>query len=177
MLRSPSGRRNLSQRGAKINLIPILDSVFIFIFFLLMSASFLNLFEISSDAPIISSTPPPKNKKPPLALTIIIDKSRISVSTGVPSRIRQTFQKTPDGEYDLLGLKQYLISLKKKHMKEETAIFEPKTDLDYETLVKIMDAVRSLRDTDEDLFYTDENGVDRKAETLFGKIIFGNILS
>ncbi|MCY4644139.1 MAG: biopolymer transporter ExbD [Bacteriovoracales bacterium] len=177
MLRSPSGRRTRNQHGEKLNLIPILDSVFIFIFFLLMSASFLNLFEISSDAPIISSAPPPKNKKPPLALTITIQKNKILVSTGIPSQVRRSFDKMGDGQYDLLTLKEYLISLKKRNTREETAILEPKIDLDYETLVKIMDTIRTLRDTDEDIFYKDENGIDRKADSLFAKIIFGNILS
>ena len=98
MLRTPSGRRNHRNRGEKLNLIPILDSVFIFIFFLLMSASFLNLFEISSAVPILSSTPPPPNKRPPLALTVIIEENEISVATGVPSTIRHNFGKGPDGK-------------------------------------------------------------------------------
>ena len=176
MLRTPSGRRNQRRKGEKINLIPILDAVFIFIFFLLMSASFLNLFEISSDVPIVSSSPPP-NKKPPLALTVVIENDQISVATGVPSQVRQNFGKGPDGKYDLIGLTQYLISLKKRHTNENTAILEPRVDIDYETLVQIMDAVRIMGATDEDIFYTDKDGVSRKVEALFDKIVFGNILS
>lgn len=175
MLRTPSGRRSQRQYGTKLNLIPILDSVFIFIFFLLMSASFLNLFEISSDVPMISNAPPPKGR--PLALTIIIDRSGISIATGVPSKVRRTFGKRPDGQYDLIELRQYLISLKKRYKKENTAILEPKINLDYETLVQIMDTIRIIRPTDEDIFYTDQHGVHRKIESLFGKIIFANILS
>ena len=176
MLRTPSGRRSQRFGGEKINLIPILDSVFIFIFFLLMSASFLNLFEISSDVPILSSSPPLKNKRPPLALTITVDGRAISVATGVPSKIRQTFGKSGD-QYDLVGLKQYLISLKKGHKSENTALLEPKIDLKYEILIQIMDTIRTLEATDEDIFYTDKNGVSRKIESLFDNIIFSNILS
>lgn len=176
MLRAPSGRRKSRSNTAKLNLVPILDAVFIFIFFLLMSASFLNLFEISSDVPIISSTPP-KSKKVPLALTIIIRNQGIQVATGVPSKIRKSFGRSQDGKYDLESLRTYLFDLKKRNIRESTAIFEPKIDLLYEDLVEIMDAVRLLRPTDEDIFYKDKDGVDRKAEALFDNIVFGNILS
>ena len=177
MLRTPSGRRKQRNQGEKINLIPILDSIFIFIFFLLMSASFLNVFEISSSAPIVSSSPPPQSKKIPLALTIIIEKNEISVATGVPSRIRQVFSKDSQGNYRLPSLKRYLIDLKIKNTDENTAILEPRVDIDYETLVKIMDTVRILDATGEDIYYKDQNGIDRKAETLFKNIVFSNILS
>ena len=176
MLRSPSGRRNKRNSGSKINLIPILDSVFIFIFFLLMSASFLKVFEISSEVPIVSSSPAPKSKKKPLALTIIIERKKISVATGVPSKIRKNFTKN-NQEYDLSALKQYLINLKKRYKSENTALFEPRFDIDYDTLVKIMDSVRILEETDEDIFYTDKDGVNRRLKTLFDNIIFTNILS
>ena len=176
MLRTPSGRRNRRQSDEKLNLIPILDSVFIFIFFLLMSASFLNVFEISSNVPFVSAAPPPKNTRP-LALTLIIDHQKISVATGVPSRVRRVIRKDASGEYNLERLKDYLISLKKRYKHEQTAILEPRTNIDYETLVQIMDTVRMLRATDEDIFFKDKNGVERKINALFDRIIFGNILS
>ena len=40
-------------RKTKPNLIPIMDAVFIFIFFLLMSAQFIDIYEINSDAPAV----------------------------------------------------------------------------------------------------------------------------
>ncbi len=176
MLRTPSGRRKGKRQVTRINLVPILDAVFIFIFFLLMSASFLNLLEISSDVPIISSTPPKNNQKP-LALTVIISKPSISVATGVPSKVRRTFGRNAEGKYDLESLRTYLMSLKRRYKSEKTAVLEPKLDLEYGELVEIMDAVRILRPTDEDIFYKDKDGVDRKAEELFSNIVFGNILS
>ena len=48
MIRAPSGRKN-KKKVKPLNLIPILDSVFIFIFFLLMSANFVEFFEIQSN--------------------------------------------------------------------------------------------------------------------------------
>ena len=175
MLRTPSGRRKQRHNAQKINLIPILDAIFIFIFFLLMSASFFKVFEISSDVPMISNAPLPKGK--PLALTVIIDKTVLSVSTGVPSKVRRTFKKRPDGQYDLMAFKQYLISLKKRYKRENTAILEPRFNINYETLVQIMDTIRIMGPIEEDIFYIDQHGVSRKVDTLFSKIVFANILS
>ena len=63
MLRKPS-RKNYKYEFKRPNLIPILDAVFIFIFFLLLSANFLQVYEINSNVPTVSSSPPPKNQKP-----------------------------------------------------------------------------------------------------------------
>lgn len=177
MYRKPSGRRRSENTTARLNLIPILDSVFIFIFFLLMSANFIKLFEISSDVPIISSAPPPKQDKLPLALTLKINASNIVVYTGLPSQQIKVINKNAMGGYNLDELHNLLIQLKKKHLSEDTVIFEPLIDLPYEELVKIMDSVRVIRNTDEPLYQKKADGLNEKVQSLFGQIIFGNLTS
>lgn len=176
MYQTPS-RRATRREVTKPNLIPILDAVFIFIFFLLMSANFIKVYEIPSDVPIVSNSEPPKSDKKPLALTLKVYQSSIALYTGVPGRNVRSFQKMPDGNYDLEGLKSYLIGLKKANLHEDTAILEPVVDLSYEEIVKIMDAVRMLRNTDPDIYTKDKQGMDVKLKTLFAQIIFGNIQS
>lgn len=175
MYRAPS-RRKSKKEFVKPNLIPILDAVFIFIFFLLMSANFLKIYEIPSDVPILSDAEPPKNQKP-LALTLKINATNIEILTGVPSQVVTRVGKSADGFYDLERLHDVLIDLKSKHLKEETAILEPIVDLSYEDIVKIMDTVRELRNTDPALFAKDKDGVDVRLKALFPRIIFGNIQS
>ena len=175
MYRAPSRRKPKKDIG-KPNLIPILDAVFIFIFFLLMSANFLKIYEIPSDVPILSDAEPPKNQKP-LALTLRINASNIEVLTGVPSQVHVRVGKSADGFYDLEKLHAVLLSLKERNLKEETAILEPIVDLSYEDLVKIMDATRELRNTDPALFAKDKDGIDVRLRASFPKIIFGNIQS
>lgn len=176
MYRAPSRRSN-RKPDQRLNLIPILDSVFIFIFFLLMSASFLKIYEIQSDVPILSAGKPPKNKKKPLALTVKIHPSSIEIYTGVPASLVKSFSKLPSGDYDLESMHSLLIGIKKSNMQEKSAIFEPKADINYEELTKIMDAVRMLRKTDPALYYKDKDGLDVKVESLFNNIVFGNIQS
>lgn len=176
MYRAPSRRKNKTRPAfTKPNLIPILDAVFIFIFFLLMSASFIKIYEIPSDVPIVSSSPPKKKKQ--LALTLVINNSGVGVYTGVPSRRRNFIKKAPDGTYDNETLHRYLIQLKKQNKSERGIIIEPQIDLVYEKLVKIMDAARILRPTDEAIYGKSKEGIQERINVLFDEMIFSNISS
>lgn len=174
MLRAPS-RRKRKEPMQKLNLIPILDAVFIFIFFLLMSANFIKIFEIPSDVPIVSEATPPNDKKP-LALTLKITSSGILVYQGVPSTLIKRINKTTGGEYDYESLRSYAIGLKQRYTHEKSMILEPITDISYEEIVKIMDSIRSLRKTDPAIFIK-KDGVEVRTYQMFDQIVFGNIQS
>ena len=175
MLRAPS-RRKRKEPVKRLNLIPILDAVFIFIFFLLMSANFIKIYEVQSDVPIVSSAPPKSNKKP-LALTLKVTGAGLKLYTGVPSKLVKRINKTPEGEYNLEALHDFMVDIKKTNKQERSLILEPIIDIEYEALVKIMDAVRMYRNTDEKVWYQDKQGVDVQAKHLFDQIVFGNIRS
>jgi biopolymer transport protein ExbD len=176
MLKVPSSRKR-KKPEEKLNLIPIMDSIFIFIFFLLMSATFLKINEVGSDVPIISDSEPPKNDKDPLALTLVIETNEIILSQGIPSRPVQKFQRQADGLFNYEELHSVLIGIKKEHVKENSIIFEPVGDLTYEEIVKIMDAVRKMNKTDEAIYMPNKEGVDEKLKELFSKIVFSNLMS
>ncbi len=170
-------RRKKNKEDQGLNLVPILDAVFILIFFLLMSAQFVKIYEIGSDVPIISNSEPPKDKKKPLALTVEITKSGFNISTGVPAKTVKKISKNQSGDYDLVTLHDFLVDLKKTNISEETIVLEPIVDLTYEEIVKIMDEVRVLKKTDDVLFKKDKDGLDVQLKTLFSKIMFGNLMS
>lgn len=176
MYRKPS-RKHKNKKFQKPNLIPILDSVFIFIFFLLMSANFVKIFEINSDVPIISEAEPPKDQKDALNLTLKIETNRITLHSGENEREIFSTGKNENGDYDLYPLREKLIELKKRHFKEETIIFMAKADITYDVLVQIMDTVRDLKDTDPEIWTKTDDGQDLKITTLFNKIIFGDTQS
>ena len=175
MIKAPSSRKR-KKPVKNLNLIPILDSVFIFIFFLLMSANFINFNEIQSNVPIVSNkTPPPKKK--PLALMVQILPGSLKVFRGVNTRLIKTIGKLPDGQYDLESLHDVLVKLKLKYKKEKSIMLEPLTDINYQTLVEIMDSVRQFRTTDPAVFIKDKDNMDKKVQALFPDIVFTNIQS
>lgn len=175
-MKLPSSRRK-KRPDEKLNLVPIMDSIFIFIFFLLMSAQFLHVMEIGSPVPIVSDQEPPKKEKDPLALQLIIEEKQLVLTKGLNKQIVGRYPRQVDGSYQLVELHQSLIEIKKQELEDETIIFQPEWDLTYEEIVKIMDAVRMLNKTDEAIFIKDKDGVDVRAKTLFSKIIFGNLMS
>jgi len=174
LLRKPS-RKNYKYEFKRPNLIPILDAVFIFIFFLLLSANFLKVYEINSNVPTISSAPPPKNQKP-LNLGLKIYENKIKIYTGVPWKLLKTINKK-ESAHDLNLLHDYLIAVKKQNLTERTITLEPRDTNEYETLVKIMDSVRAFKTTDPSFYLKTKDGMDQKVEILFDDIIFGNIKS
>ena len=176
MLRVPT-RRKRKKPDEKLNLVPIMDSIFIFIFFLLMSASFLKIYEIGSPIHIISDQEQPKDDKEPLALTMRLEDNRILLLTGVPSKEIQKFERQPDGQFNYDEIHKVLIDIKKQNLNEDTIIFEPVGDLTYEEIVKVMDAVRMLNKLDEAIFKPNKEGIDEKIKNLFDKIIFSNLMS
>lgn len=175
-MRLPSSRRK-KRPEEKLNLVPIMDSVFIFIFFLLMSAQFLQVMEIGSPIPIISNQEPPKPEKDPLALQLFIQEKELVLTRGLGKQIVGRYGRNVDGSYDLDTLHEKLIEIKKTNLDEETIILQPEWDLAYEDIVKIMDSVRMLKKTDDAFFRKGKDGLDVKIMNLFDKIIFGNLMS
>lgn len=173
MITPPSQRRK-RRPDPKLNLTSIMDAIFIFNFFLLMSANFIKVHEIASPIPIVSDEEPKEDKKP-LALTLVIKEAAIDIMTGVPSVVFKSVPNLQDNSYDLVELHNSLVKLKEANPKENNAILMPEIDIEYNEIIKIMDATRLIQKTDEAIFVKGDDGLDKKVETLFNNVIFGNI--
>lgn len=160
-------KRKKLNKMPKLNLIPILDAIFIFIFFLLMSAQFLDIYEIGSDAPITTTLSQPKPDKEPLNLTLEIQRGSITVKTGLDGNVYKRVQFK-----NLAQLNEALIELKNKHPDENSAILKPASSFEYQKIVKIIDHTREV--LKEDVFVTALDDQKRKypSKKLFDKIIF-----
>lgn len=160
----------------KPNVIPILDAVFIFIFFLLMSAQFLEIYEIGSDAPAVKTVDTQeKNKKLPLNLVLVIEKNKIFVKTGLDENTVATVGEK-DSEYDYNKLKEELVKIKKNYMEETSVVLRPSKKVPYKRIVYIMDTVRALDVKEPDLVGKNDKGKTIKTKTLFDQIIFETII-
>jgi len=157
----------------KLNLIPIMDAVFIFIFFLLLSAQFLDIHEIIAEAPAVATFNEQINKKEPLNLVIEISKGEILVKTGLDAKL---FKKIENGERGLDQLYIAMIDLKSKNIEENSVIIRPKKSLPYTQIVTIMEMVRRVRTEKEEITGTGSKGQIIKSKTLFDKIIFDSVM-
>lgn len=147
------------KKPEKLNLVPILDSVFIFIFFLLMSAQFVDVYEIGSSVPMTQEAKEEKQEKDPLNLTLEITKTQIVVKTGLRSPRTRTFASEQKKE-----IKEYLIELKRLNPKENTMILKADPKIPFQTLVTVIDSTQNPKDSKDKLFpqiVFDNNGMGK----------------
>jgi biopolymer transport protein ExbD len=134
------------KKPEKLNLVPILDSVFIFIFFLLMSAQFLDVYEIGSSVPMTKSVPE-KDEKDKLNLTMEVSKDKVTVKHGLKKPQTRTFASTDQDQ-----MKAYLRELKKGHPDENTMIVKADPKVSFQFLVSFIDSTQENKDTKSKLF-------------------------
>jgi len=145
------------KKPEKLNLVPILDSVFIFIFFLLMSAQFVDVYEIGSSVPMMKEAKKEKQEKDPLNLTLEVSKTQIVVKTGLRSPRSRTFASEQKKE-----IRDYLTELKRQHPKENTMILKADPKISFQNLVTVIDTTQKEKGSKEELFSQivfDNNGV------------------
>ncbi len=162
----------------RLNLTSILDAIFIFIFFLLMSAQFIDIHQIGSDAPAIATISQEKNdKEPPLNLTLAISKGQILVTTGLENKVVKKIKlEEKDGKLVLGELTKVLVQIKIKNIDEKSIIIKPSQDFKYQQLVEIMDAVKRLGRDQGVVSGTSKKGATVQTETLFDQIIFETVI-
>ncbi len=125
----------------RVNVIPILDAVFIFIFFLLMSAQFIDLYEINTKKPIIeevssnTSAGDIKSKN----FRVHIFEEEIRVTEGMKEKLVSKF-KWEDGSFS--EFRAFLIKLKKDNLKENSIIVKPHKNVDFKRVIKVVDAAQ-----------------------------------
>ncbi len=147
------------KRPEKLNLVPILDSVFIFIFFLLMSAQFLDVYEIGSSLPMTKEAKDENQEKDPLNLTLEITKEQIVVKTGLRRPRSRSFASTQTKE-----MQDYLTELKRTHPKENTMILKADPKVSFQKLVTVIDSTQAPKDSKEKMFEQivfDNSGVNK----------------
>lgn len=159
----------------KLNLIPILDAIFIFIFFLLMSAQFVDIYEIGTDAPAVQTTESLKDKTPPLNLVLHVHGNRIDIKTGLDEILVKTLHKKGE-DYPLKELKAELVKIKVKHIEEEAVIIKPNSSIAYKNLVLIMDTVRAIDKKHPILRGKGKKGQVIETKELFSQVIFETII-
>jgi len=125
------------KRPEKLNLVPILDSVFIFIFFLLMSAQFVDVYEIGSSLPMIKDSFEKNKEKDPLNLTLEITKEQVVIKTGLKKVSSKTFSTDQKAQ-----IKEYLTELKRMNPKENTMILRSHPRVPFQNLIAVIDSTQ-----------------------------------
>ena len=163
---SSRGRRKLhaererleeeSEETTELNLVPYLDIVTNILMFLIVTiTSMLTVGNIEVLVPEYSQSAALAKKKgdqekPPLNLTVTITGKGFTVATStgvmyennVPDKL-PTVPRASSGKYDFAGLQKVLVGLKRLNEKEEQAILAANPDIEYDTIIGVMDVLRA----------------------------------
>ncbi len=180
MFKRPSSRRKSHGEHAELPLVPILDTMVTLIGFLLFTTSFLGIVAIES--PLPQSSPEEikdevKQKEKPLQLTVSFREKDVEIWSPFAKFEPKAILNNKEGNPDAQGIHVALLEIKKKFPLEDTAVLVPNKNSPYDTLVAVMDAVRTLEPTDPPIYVKNEKtGVDEPIKSLFPKVMFGNLL-
>jgi biopolymer transport protein ExbD len=129
--------RRKDKEAPELDITSFLNLMVVLIPFLLISAVFSRVTVLELDVPTGGAG---KADKPKLVLEVIVRKKGIEISNG--KGVVASMPKV-DGKYDIPRLSTYLQKVKKNYPDKTDATVLMESELEYEYLVKVMDAVRS----------------------------------
>jgi len=129
--------RRKDKEVPELDITTFLNLMVVLIPFLLISAVFSRITVLELDVPTGGAG---NQDKPKLVLEVVVRKKGIEISNG--KGVVANMPKV-DGKYDISRLSTYLQKIKKNYPDKTDAVVLMESELEYEYLVKVMDAVRS----------------------------------
>ena len=138
-------RRRGMRENPELDITTFLNLMVILIPFLLISAVFSRVTILELSVPTAAGGA--AIAKPNYTIEVIVRKTGLELGNG--AQVVAAMAKR-DGQYDLEQLTAMLIRLKKDYPQKDDATVLMEPDIDYETLIQIMDRVRETEVPDEE---------------------------
>lgn len=148
------------QEPAEMNITAFMNLMVILVPFLLITAVFSRLAILELDLPSPNSEPSEEEPKQRLTITVREDSITVSDRDGVIKPIPKVA-----GTYNLQALTDLMVLIKDKLPQETSATVLLEPDIDYDTVIQVMDAVRVAK--------AEQTG-DTKDRELFPAIALGD---
>lgn len=146
MIHRRQGGRRQNQETAELNITAFMNLMVILVPFLLITAVFSRLAILELNLPG-SSTEPVAPQDQTFQLEVIVRKDRIEIGDRNQGLLGK-YPNTADG-YDYPALESKLAELKKRYPSKTDASILLESDIEYDTLVQVMDKVRIGETLDE----------------------------
>jgi biopolymer transport protein ExbD len=133
-------RNHARYRGRNdLNIVPMLDVMVILTFFLIFTAVFskTSVVEVNLPGPAVQAPPP----TPTLELEVILRRSGLEVADRNVG-VLQAIATNDAGRQDVVHLSEYLAAIKGRFPDKVNATLLVDDDVDYDTIVQVMDAMR-----------------------------------
>lgn len=140
-------RHRQEKETPELDITTFLNLMVVLIPFLLVTAVFSRITIMELNLPTAAGGP--QSDKPIVTIEVIVRKTGLQIGDG--KRVVTSIPKAGE-KYDLRKLSEHLLNLKGKHSEKEDATVLIEPDIEYETLIHVMDAVRSaeIRQTGEE---------------------------
>ncbi len=142
------GGRRANQETAELNITAFMNLMVILVPFLLITAVFSRLAILELNLPG-SSTEPVDPQDQTFQLEVIVRKDKIEVGDRNQGLLG-SYPNLGEGSYDYDGLSQKLSQLKDRYPQKTDASILLEPDIEYDTLVQVMDRVRVEEQIEED---------------------------
>jgi biopolymer transport protein ExbD len=134
------GGRRANQETAELNITAFMNLMVILVPFLLITAVFSRLAVLELNLPG-SSTEPVEPQEQTFQLEVIVRKDKIEIGDRNQGLLG-VYPNTEEGEYDYDALSEKLSQLKERYPTKTDASILLEQDIEYNTLVQVMDRVR-----------------------------------
>ncbi len=148
MIRRRKGGRRQNEDTAELNITAFMNLMVILVPFLLITAVFSRLAIIELNLPG-SSNEPVEPQEQVFQLEVIVRKDKIEIGDRNQGLLG-IYPLTEDGAYDYEALSNKLSELKDRYPKKTDASILLESDIEYDTLVQVMDRVRVEEEIQED---------------------------
>jgi biopolymer transport protein ExbD len=144
--------RKTVEETRELELIPVMNLFMVLIPFLLMGAAFYHVGVIPSSLPTHVPTDSDVPRTPTkITANLAVAPDRLELGASSTSLTDEQLAElggswpSRDGEYDIAGVQERLIAIKKRYPHSDTMIVLPHEELEYQTLVEILDSTRELK--------------------------------
>jgi hypothetical protein len=146
--------------------------------FLLFTTSFFAVVSIESPFPETSvEALRQKVTTKPLQLTLTLREKDVEIWSPFDKIPPKKIQNPAAGQPDMQEIHRTLLAIKQRFPKETRIVFSPFSGVSYDTLILVMDAVRTIEKTDPPIFVKNETTqIDEPLKLLFPDVVFGNLL-
>jgi len=148
MIRRRKGGRRQNEGTAELNITAFMNLMVILVPFLLITAVFSRLAILELNLPG-SSNEPVEPQDQTFQLEVIVRKDKIEIGDRNQGLLG-IYPLTEDGAYDYDALSTKLSELKERYPEKTDASILLESDIEYDTLVQVMDRVRVEEEIQED---------------------------
>jgi biopolymer transport protein ExbD len=132
--------RRRDKEPSELDMTTFLNLMVVLVPFLLITAVFSRITIVELSLPSSSGGPAPTDAA--FRVEVIVRDTGLEITNG--NAVIAALPKAEDEEYDLGGLSEYLVALKREYPDKEDASVLLEPDIAYDYLIQVMDVVRSV---------------------------------